>query len=545
MQNINFKNLHIGGDNAYELGRLFSGLKGKKDVKIVFERDEYHAFPDYASEQVLCISNHGSNGFKRIAILLKDMENVELDFSGSTLITHGVMTHFALRNCKNVTIRNLTLDNPSTMFLQARVIAHGDGYVDLEKSVGKDKMYVNRHGALAIDYIESTFTVVCAIEYRSDTGELEYNTNDFPFGSPLWDMRFEELGDGKLRLHGVTRYPPIGNVEIFYVYPRLGCGIFMEDCSDVTVENVNVHGCLGMGVIAQTCHNVHLNNFNTLRHGDRYYTANVDATHFVNCTGLVLVENCTFEGQLDDALNIHGMYARVERVEGNEIFIREVHHQSKGIKVFRGGDRIQFVNPDSLIPYEENVIEQAEYLNQDMIKLVLRNNVSGVNAGDNVENIDRSADLIFRNNVVRNNRARGMLIATRGKTLIENCYFHTSGSAILFESNGSFWYESGGVQDVTVQNNTFDRCKYATWGAAVISCVPRKAVEEGKYFHRAIKINNNEFKTLIDYVIQFDNVESISFKGNRVSGMDGVTPKITLNHVKNADVDSDIITERI
>ena len=545
MQTVYFKDHPKSGDVTLDINRFFSAQKGKKDLKIVFGQDEYNVFPDYATERALCISNHGWNGFKRIAVLLEDMENVELDFSGSTLVTHDIMTHLALLNCKNVTVRNLTLDNPSTMFLQARVIAHGDGYVDLEKSVGKDKMYVTRHGALAIDYLESTFTVVCAIEYRAATGELEYNTDDFPFGGPLWNMRFEELGDGRLRLHGVTRYPPIGNVEIFYVYPRLGCGIFMEDCSDVSIQNVTVHGCLGMGALAQTCHNVHLDNFNTLRHGDRYYTANVDATHFVNCTGLMHVENCTFEGQLDDALNIHGMYTRIERVSGNEIFVREVHHQARGIRIYRNGDKIQIVNAMSLIPYAQKTIKEAEYINQEIVRLVLCEDASEISAGDNVENVDRSADLIFKNNTVRNNRARGMLIATRGKTLIEDCYFHTSGSAILFESNGSFWFESGGTQDVTIRNNLFDNCKYADWGCAVISCVPRQAIEEDKYFHRNIRINNNEFRTTFDYVVQFDNVENISFKNNRVYAADGISPKITVKHVNNADIEGDIITERI
>ena len=545
MQTIYFKDHRKSGDDGYDLNRFFTDLDTKKDVRIVFECDEYHASPDYAAERLLYVSNHGWNGLKRIAVLLEDMENVELDFSGSTLITHGVMTHFALLNCKNVTIRNLTIDNPSTMFLQARVSAHGDGYVDLEKSIGKESFRVNRHGELTIDYLESTFTVNTAIEYRHDTGEIEYGTNDFPFDDHFPHLRFEELGNDMLRVHGVKRYPPIGNIEILYIYPRLGCGFFMEDCSDVYIENVTVHGCLGMGVLAQTCHNVHLNSFNTLRHGDRHYTANVDATHFVNCTGLVKVENCTFEGQLDDALNIHGMYARIERVCGNEIFVREVHNQSKGIRIYRDGDKIQAVNVNSLIPYTEKTIEKAEYLNQDMIRLVLLEDASDIKVGDNIENIDRNADLIFKNNTGRNNRARGMRIATRGKVIIEDCYFHTSGSAILFESNGSYWFESGGTTDVTVQNNFFDRCKYTVWGVSVISCVPRMAIEEEKYFHKNIRIDNNEFKTTFDYLIQFDNVENISFKGNRVSCNEDVSPKITLKHIKNADIDDSLIVERL
>ena len=71
------------------------------------------------------------------------------------------------------------------------------------------------------------------------------------------------------------------------------------------------------------------------------------------------------------------------------------------------------------------------------------------------------------------------------------------------------------------------------------------AIEEDKYFHKNIKIDNNEFKTTFDYLIQFDNVENISFKGNRVSADEGVDPKITVKHVKNSEIEGDIIIERI
>ena len=50
---------------------------------------------------------------------------------------------------------------------------------------------------------------------------------------------------------------------------------------------------------------------------------------------------------------------------------------------------------------------------------------------------------------------------------------------------------------------------------------------------------------LIVYGIFFIIIESMSFKGNTVSATEGVSPKITLKHIKNSDVDGDIITERI
>ncbi|MBQ4091380.1 MAG: right-handed parallel beta-helix repeat-containing protein [Clostridia bacterium] len=544
MKTLYFENYRQSSNDAYDFFRFFKDIEAKSDVKIVFPKDTYDFDPDFCAERCLNLSNHGWNGYKRIAVVLENMENVELDFSGSTFVSHGVMTSFAITNCKNITVKNLTLEYPSSMFLQARVIAHGNGYVDLKKMNGKEQFYLDKHGMLCLDYYKSTFRVNNGIEYRADTGEIEYGVNDNPFGARLDTMRFEDIGGDMLRLYGVKRYPPIDNLEILYITPRLGAGFFCEDSADLSFENITIHGCLGMGIIAQTCHNVHLDNFNTLRKGDRYYTANVDGSHFVNCTGLVKVENCTFEGQLDDALNIHGMYARIEKKTDREIFVREVHDESRGIRVYRAGDKIQVVNALSLIPYTEKTVEAAEYINQDIMRLVLKEGTQDISIGDDVENLDRFADLIFRKNTVRNNRARGMLIATKGKTLIEDCYFHTSGSAILFEADGDFWFESGGTRDVTIRNNFFDGCKYSTWGSSVIACAPRKRVEDGKYFHKKIDIVDNRFHMTMGYAVQLDNIEHATFKGNTVTAADGVEPKITIHHVGSDDVETDMKIER-
>ncbi len=543
MKTVYFEDHRKSGNDAYDIYRFFTDLKTKNDLRIVFSKDIYDIDSSFCFERALHISNHGWNGFKRIALLLEDMENIELDFSGSTLLTHGVITVAALLGSKNISVKNLVLENHETGFMQTRVTAHGDGYVDVTKELGGDQLHIRNGGELAYSYYEAEFDVQCAIEFRPDTGELEYGTNDFPFLKPLRSMRLEDIGNGVIRVHGVDRYPPMGNKIVFYNTRRLGCSFFMEDCADVHFENVTIHSCHGMGLLAQTCHNISLNSFNTLRRGDRYYTANVDATHFVNCTGLITVENSTFENQFDDALNIHGMYTRVEKALDNRLFVREVHGQAKGIRIFREGDRIQAVNFNSLIPYTEKTVQRVEYINQDLIVLTLLESCEDIKVGDSIENITRAADLIFRNNTVRNNRARGMLIATRGKTVIENNYFHTSGAAILFEANGDFWYESGGTLDVTIQNNTFDSCRYAKWGDAVISCVARKTVEEGKYFSKNIRIVGNRFDMINDCVVSFNNVENATFSGNLVSYVEGADPKITLKHVKNADLNTDIKIE--
>lgn len=520
---------------AYAFHRAMEHCRLTGAKRLVVDGDRYVIDYDYCSERNLCYSNHDKNGPKRIMALIEDMENFEIDFGGATLDCRGIMTPVAILRSKNIKIKNLTLENSTTGFLQLRVTAHNaDGSVECEYMCGGDNFtLVDGHYYVKYPYLDALFPLHMNIEYNGKTGEIEYGTHDDTLGIPASRLTFTELGEGKYLVKGGTRQPPVGNILVISGTRRLGAGFFLSDSENIEIENVTVHSCYGMGLIAQMCENITLRRFNTLRHGVQYYTSDADATHFVNCTGVVLVEDCTFEGQLDDALNIHGIYTRIVGKGKRELLVREMHHQALGIRIYREGDRIQALPPSSLIPYAEATVKAVEYINEEMIRLTLEEDTDGISVGDDIESVNRAPELIFRGNTVRNNRARGMLIATRGKATIENCYFHSSGSAIKFESDGNYWFESGGTTDVTVRGCKFDRCKHGGWGDAIIECQPRNEIVEGKYFHKKITVENNEFYMHNDYLAAFYNVELIGFDGNKVYGTDGKAANVEFSEDKD------------
>ena len=98
METIYFRNYRKNPDDGYNFFRLLTDIKGKKDIKVIFDKDTYEIAPDYCFERAIHISNHGWNGYKRIIALIEDMEKLELDFSGSTILTHNVIIPFALIN---------------------------------------------------------------------------------------------------------------------------------------------------------------------------------------------------------------------------------------------------------------------------------------------------------------------------------------------------------------------------------------------------------------------------------------------------------------
>lgn len=547
-----FSEFDIPGNHALGLYRALDACRERGARRLLFDvPGEYELDPSFCAERNLCISNHGFNGPHRIAVLIENKEDFEIDFGGSRLILPGEATHIAILASRRVTVRNVTLENPCCMAMQVRVVARGDGYVDTEVMQGGEQFAVRR-GELVCPKPRRTcnYGVELDVELTGDSGEYMPGTADHNLGGLLRDMDCAYLPDGKLRIRGVRRYPPIGNILVISAARRMGAGIFCCDSADVTCNNVTVLSCHGMGFIAQTSRDIRLDGFHTHCPDGLAYSAIADATHFVDCDGSVAVENCVFEGQLDDALNIHGMYTRVIGAEENALFVREMHQDATGIRIFRAGDRIQVLDRKTLIPFVERVIREVEYINAEVIRLELepltpevgRAPEPTVLPGQVVENISHNVSLTFRHNVVRGNRARGMLIASRGRTVIEDCDFHTSGAAILFEANGEYWFESGGTRDVTIRNCTFDTCRHGLWGSAVIECARRAATEEGRYFHQSIRVLDNTFRMADGGAAAaiFDNIKDLCFRGNTfIAAPDGTTARVSLSHIGQADVQSD------
>ena len=75
-------------------------------------------------------------------------------------------------------------------------------------------------------------------------------------------------------------------------------------------------------------------------------------------------------------------------------------------------------------------------------------------------------DVEIRGCRMRGNRARGLLLGSRGRIVVEDNYFHIAGAAILFEGDANYWFEQSGVRDVVIRGNLFENGNYGcpSWG---------------------------------------------------------------------------------
>ena len=92
-------------------------------------------------------------------------------------------------------------------------------------------------------------------------------------------------------------------------------------------------------------------------------TTTADATHFVNCKGLLYYDDCTFENMLDDAGNFHGIYTKiVDLVDEYTIGVRRMHGQQTGFQFAEPGDSIRLSDSKPMKPYAIlKVVETIDY----------------------------------------------------------------------------------------------------------------------------------------------------------------------------------------
>ena len=205
-------------------------------------------------------------------------------------------------------------------------------------------------------------------------------------------------------------------------------------------------------------------------------------------------------------------------------------------------------------------MKSVEVINSQICRITFDSPLpDDVKEGDAVENMSWIPDLVIRNCTVRGNRARGFLITTSGKVLVEGNYMRTPGAAIKISGDARSWFESGAVRDVTIRGNTFEDCNgaYPQWGKAAIDIDPeiKNPAQYGDAYHRNIRIEDNFFRTFHGGIVKGHSVDGFIFRGNTIERTftyprsEGVKHAIELDACTNVEIGDnqtdDLMTARI
>jgi len=502
-------------DHAYNIRRALTACKAAGEDGLYFPKDTYELKELYAFEKFYTMSNHGFNNLKRIGFLLEEMENFTIDGGGSKFIFHEGMMGFTVENCTNITLKNFTVDADDILLMETKVTKKLEN--GFEADVLNDQKYMYEGNKIRFqDHIYDL--PVCLIMVRGREGSMDFLPYSRDYYEPY--LIYTPIGERSIRVEGKDFTLEEGDIVTIGAHCRHSSNIYLKDSINTRVENVVLNRSRSMGIIAEKCTDIFIDSLKVTPPEGAMVSLKADATHFVHCKGMITIQNSLFEGQMDDALNIHGVFTRIVAKDPESITVYYVHPESIGLGIYDKGSRFRTVERKTCIPVHEYTIKDVEVLNSRLTRIFVEGGTDDIEVGMNIEDITWTAGLIFRNNTVRYNRARGMLIAAYGDVLIENNYYHTAGCPILFQSDGEGWCESGGTNHVVIRNNTFEGCKFAhdTWGGAVIELCPRSEYDGVHNYHGYLEIEKNRFIDSCEVQLRVDNVAELVVHDNRVEG---------------------------
>ncbi|MES1218126.1 MAG: alpha-1,3-galactosidase B, partial [Bacteroidota bacterium] len=332
--------------------------------------------------------------------------------------------------------------------------------------------------------------------------------------------------------YAFSRKPAIGNILVMRHSERDHAGIFIADSKNIQLEKINIYETAGLGVLSQYSENLFFSFLKVVpnKTKGRYYSGHDDGCHFSNCKGKIVLENCEFAGLMDDPINVHGTAVQIiEKKSPTELLCRFMHEQSVGMEWARTGDTIGFINHETMQMVASGTVTGFRAINKEDFIVTFKHSVpANIVIKDALENLTWTPDLTVRNSLFSVNRARGILISTPGKVIIEDNTFESSGSAILLAGDANQWFESGAVKDVLIRRNNFlDACLTSMYQfcEAIISIEPEIPKLDGKTpFHRNIVITENNFHPYDYPVLYAKSVDGLSFTNNTITRSNRFTP---------------------
>ena len=501
-----------------------------KDLLIVFDKGIYKFMPEFALERYSNIANH-TNGFKKVIFRLEGFAKVEIEGNGSEFIFHGLEAPFQFDNCKNVTIKNLSIDWDIPFTFQALVLSvnEKEGWRDV-------KPYTKGYSWKLVDG-KILFPNIDGYNYE-DLGHsfsFDPKTKDVFHGAAglhTNPTKVEQRPDGVLRFYEtMKKYPPVGSVTASKGEKgenRYAPAIQIQNSSNVVIDKVIIHHALGMGFLFERTENIKiLNSGIYAKEGtDRFITSTADATHFANCKGDVLIENCRFEGMLDDGTNVHGTYVKVnEKLDDYTVRIALQHDQQKGITFAGLGDEVWFIQQPNPNRGQVNEVTEVNYINETYTDLKFKNKLpANLGVNDILENKTWNPTFTMRGCTISKHRARNMMLKTPKKIIIEGNYLSSDMSSIGFKGETYSWYESGAVEDVIIRNNHFFNCALGAAEHAVLWIAPTlgKTFDQKQIFDRNITFENNFIETFDNRIVWADRLDGLNFKNNTIKQTSGL-----------------------
>ncbi len=524
-----------GEDMTYEIRQAVESANEYDQVKIILSKGVYSLSPDLAYEQYIPITNHG-NGSKRVGFIFDNHKRVEIEGNGATLLFSGQMFPFLFENCESVEVSGITIDwsTPYTFLGEVVAIDPNGEWREIKPRTEEDgfswslkggKILFPNIDGFSYQYLGSTLAFDAETK-RPIVGALDLHSNP---------QRVEELPNGNLRIYEHLRQmPPVGSLlssKGDREHDRYAPAFDFKESKDILVRDITIHHALGMGFLFERSEDITIKDSKIcLSEGSsRVISTTADATHFANCKGDILIENCRFENMLDDGTNVHGTYVVVsDIVDSHTLRVELQHFEQLGFKFADTGDQMWIINAPS--PKRDTstiAVKSVKYINEKMMQITFNESLDGVvKEGDLLENKTWNPTFTMRGCTIQNHRARSIVLKTPLKTVIEDNYFSSMMSGVLFRGESKFWYESGAVEDVLIKGNTFHNAGDCgtTHAALYVTPLLGDEFDHTESYDRNIRFVGNTIDSFNPRIVIADRVEGLVVADNKIIRNDDFKP---------------------
>jgi hypothetical protein len=369
------------------------------------------------------------------------INQLEVEASGALFLVQGWMEPISLEHCNYITIRGLTIDHETMPHSEGEIINETEDYFDVSFSA---------------DFPVKNDMVMPRIMFW----DLSKNRL---LSEPIYHPKKNELiASQTIRIWAKHPLMIKGKIALINHTFHFRPAILIHEASNTVLQQVTIYSQPGMGIVGHRSNNILMNGLRIVPRPGLYQSTNTDATHFTSCTGTIRFDGCTFEGQGDDATNVHGYYQVITKqlsTRAYSIAIEKKWGTHAMVLDFPDkGNKMELVLKKTLAvisTYTVTKVDTFPSLWKTDIQLdrPLPKNIDDYFLID----ITRLPRLEFVNSYVGSNLARAVLVKTRN-VLIENCTMKEStGTAIHIGAEGD-WREGAGSANVIVRNNRILRC---------------------------------------------------------------------------------------
>ena len=481
------------------------------DRVLFFPPGEYHFYMDGCFQRH-CFFSNNEDSLKNIAILLDGVDDFTISGVGAHLMFHGRISPLCAFNCRNLTVSGIKVDFEDSFVSDADLICRENG-VAWFKLPGKHQVCNGR-------------IVFTGDIYDNYNGRLPFYPYDRTRSELIYDQRIITVENQNI----LERDGLVGVPDLFENCPtdafvikhenRLCPAMVFDNCDDLRVSDVTLHHAAGMGCLIQKSDSCTVDGL-VIAPSSRRTSVSDDALHITDCRGKLRILNCKLSGTLDDSINVHGVFRKLKsRIPGGKMFYLEAgHYQQQGIFNIHPGDTLELRHRSNGKPYGRLKINAVSPCNKafSIIKIDENELPADFVQGDPGWILETQADLEVINTECRPLNGRGVLASGLKNVRIAGCTIHSSGAGVFISGDYSFWYESGPVENVLIENNFFDNCNYKITAATQepVAVFPElDELADDFYYHGRIEVRNNHFRSAPRPLVSMKSVKSAVVVGN-------------------------------